>query len=98
MGWNDRNPELYESITGLRYEDDKPIGSPRGTMPSGWVPPAMPDTCSACKYEGDMVNDPIYEGECAECDEPCCINCAHEHDADEGGVMLWCSAKCYDEA
>lgn len=97
MGWNDRNPELYESITGLDYGTGRPLDGSPARMPTGWVPPAMPETCSKCKHNGDMVHDPLYEGECTECDEPCCIHCAHEHDADEGGVTLWCSAECYAE-
>lgn len=95
MGWNDRNPELYEQITGLRYEDDMPIGSPRNQMPAGWTPPAMPETCSACKATGDTCNDPIYEGECMDCDEPMCRHCG-EVEGDEGGNMYWCRT-CYDK-
>lgn len=94
MGWNDRNPELYESITGLSYETGLPLD---GSMPAGWTPPPLPETCHACNRQGDRVNDPLYEGECVECGEPCCWHCSHEADADECGVTLWCSTGCYEE-
>ena len=94
MGWNDRNPELYEQITGLSYETDLPLDG-RRTMPAGWTPPAMPETCSACKATGDTCNDPIYEGECMDCDEPMCRHCG-EVEGDEGGNMYWCRT-CYDK-
>ena len=93
MGWNDRNPELYESITGLRYEDDLPIGSPRNAMPVGWVPPAMPETCYGCGAKGDTINDPLYETECTLCYAEVCIRCCGSDDSDEGGVSLACK-KC----
>jgi len=89
MGWNDRHPELYESITGLSYETDLPLDG-RRTMPAGWVPPAMPETCYGCGAKGDTINDPLYESECAECYAEVCVKCCGSDDSDEGGVCLTC--------
>jgi hypothetical protein len=89
MGWNDRNPELYEQITGLSYETDLPLDG-RRTMPVGWVPPAMPETCYGCGAKGDTINAPLYESECVECYSEVCIHCCGSDDSDDGGVCLTC--------
>ncbi len=51
------------------------------------------EKCGACGSTGCMMDAPIYAGECAECDEPCCEKCGHtDHDMD--GTRRWCKP-CY---
>jgi hypothetical protein len=87
MGWNDRNPELYESITGLSYETGLPLD---GSMPAGWTPPPMPEVCYGCGAKGDRASDPLYESECVECYATVCVKCCGSDDSDESGVYLTC--------
>jgi len=87
MGWNDRNPELYDALV-----DEGIIHGPKyfdHTMPTNWQPPAMPEKCYACGHTGDTINDPIYEGECMDCDEPMCRHCG-EVEGDEDGNTYHC--------
>ena len=88
MGWNDRNPELYEAITGLDYGTDRPLDS--RSRPFNGVLPAMPEKCDGCGTTGDTIENPIYTGECECCEVPLCVECADCVDCDEGGTTLWC--------
>jgi len=92
MGYNDRNPKLYESITGLDYGTDKPLD---GSMPKGWEPPSYIEQCYNCKIKGDIVHSSFSTGSCSECNKETCSSCCKEYDDDEGGRYFWCSEECY---
>ena len=89
MGWNDRNPELYDSmvdegiIAGPKYFEPAPR-----TMPAGWEPPPMPETCESCDAKGDALDG--HTGVCVECAEGCCVKCS-TYDDDIDGRTFWCS-------
>ena len=89
MGWNDRNPELYESITGLDYGTNRPLDGSTPAMPANWTPPAMPEKCYGCEATGDTINDPIYAGECDRCEHEMCDRCG-EVEGDVDGNMYTC--------
>jgi len=92
MGWNDRNPELYEQITGLSYETGRPLYGNAAVAEPHYRLPAMPETAYCCGAKGDTIEDPLYESECVDCDEPVCIKCCGSDDSDDGGVCLTCKS------
>jgi hypothetical protein len=54
MGWNDRDPGMYEAITGLHYETGLPLDH-NGD-------PILPE-CKWCKGTGER-----NESDCAKCE------------------------------
>ena len=91
MGWNDRNPELYDSLVDKGIIDAPKYFEP-ANMPAGWTAPSMPETCYTCKSTGDALDG--HTGECVECTNECCVECS-THDDDIDGRTFWC-ADCND--
>jgi hypothetical protein len=61
-------------------------------MPVGWVPPPMYQKCWGCKYEGDLVNEDFFVGDCMYCGDETCSKCGTV-DGDFDGNMHTCN-KC----
>ena len=89
MGYNDRDPGLYEAITGLAYETDLPLDGSKPRVPAGWTPPPMPLTCSYCQESGDEIRDGFRIGECYGCSIEVCRECG-DPDDDESGTTYLC--------